>query len=105
MAPPQRTVGAAHFNPDILFMTWGDDREKRNLPQHDDLRASIVATFDLPKSDKYVYHANTSVTLTQVQEAINHGREAGLHAWYRDEEGNPVLMPNTTSIVTDVLTV
>ena len=83
-----RTTGAADFHPDILLLKWS--QSQKTLPLDKDFRNSIIKTFSLPQSDTYVYHAIASVTLSQVQEAIDHGGEAGLHAWYRDESGNTV---------------
>ncbi|KAL8947429.1 MAG: hypothetical protein Q9222_006287 [Ikaeria aurantiellina] len=85
-SPSAQTTGAARFNPDTFFDAWSENAPSL-LPQSDDLRSSIVAAFDLAKSDNYVYHAIASVTLAQVQEAIEHGGEHGLHAWYPDESG------------------
>ena len=84
-----RTTGAAFFDPDALFATWA---KEPTPPQNDDLRSSIITTFNLPSNDSYVYHAIASVTLSQVQEAVNHGSGVGLHAWYRDHEGKEVRM-------------
>lgn len=82
------TKGASQFEPDALFDAWS--KGQKSLPENDDLKSSIISTFNLPHNDSYVYHATASVTLSQVQEAINHGGQAGLHAWYPDEEGNPM---------------
>ena len=54
----------------------------------------MIATFNLPEDDNYVYHAIASVTLAQVQVAIDHGAVSGLHAWYFDREGRPVTTPS-----------
>ncbi|KAL9104571.1 MAG: hypothetical protein Q9163_000493 [Psora crenata] len=78
-------TGSSTFNPDTVFRQWSI--KPRPLPQNNDLRTSIIQTFSLPQNDQYTYHAIASVTLSQVQEAIDHGRQGGLHAWYRDEEG------------------
>ena len=83
-----RTQGASHFEPDALFEAWGKD--KKCMPQDDDLRSSIISVFNLPHNDSHVYHAVASVTLSQVQEAIKHGGQAGLHTWYLDDEGKAV---------------
>ena len=82
------TTGSSTFNPDELFTQWSS--RPCPLPRNNDLRSSIIRTFSLPENDDYTYHAIASVTLAQVQEAIYHGREAGLHAWYRDEDGRVV---------------
>ena len=83
-----RTKGSSNFEPDALFEAWRKDQ--KSLPENDDLKSSIISTFNLPHNDSYVYHATASVNLSQVQEAINHGSKAGLHAWYFDDEGRPV---------------
>ena len=90
------TIGAFQFEPDVIFESWKNGQ--KDLPKNDDLKSSIISTFDLPNNDGYIYHATASVTLSQVQEAINHGGKAGLHAWYLSEEGEPVsLSPVTTT--------
>ena len=83
-----RTKGSSHFDPDALFEAW--NTTQNSLPENDDLKSSIISTFNLPHNDSYVYHATASVTLSQAQEAIKHGNKAGLHAWYLDDEGKPV---------------
>jgi len=87
-----RTEGASSFEPDALFEAWANGQ--RTLPENNDLRSSIISTFKLPQNDNYVYHASASVTLAQVQAAINHGGGSGLRAWYLDAEGNPVILPH-----------
>lgn len=86
------TIGALYFNPDALFNSWGS--KQQTLPQENDLASSIKTTFNLPYNDTYVYHAIASVTLSQVQEAIDYGAAQGLHGWYFDEEGKPVRLPH-----------
>ena len=86
--PGPRTTGAKDFDPDALFRTWKDGQ--KSLPVNHNLRSSILATFNLPQNDKYIYHAIASVTLEQVQQAIEHGGENGLHAWYIDGNAQPV---------------
>ena len=87
--PKARTIGAAQFDPDEFFKAWAT--RPPTLSESEDLRSLIITAFDLPHNDSYVYHAIASVTLAQVQQAIRHGGEAGLHAWYLDEEGKPVI--------------
>ena len=60
------------------------------MPENDDFKSSIISIFELPDNDSYVYHATASVTLSQVQAAIDYGGKAGLHAWYLDDEGKSV---------------
>ena len=86
-----RTEGSSTFDPDAFFEAWNADH--KNLPENNDFRSSIITRFNLSHNDSYVYHATASVTLSQVQDAIRHGGKAGLHAWYLDEEGEPVRRP------------
>ncbi|KAL9598665.1 MAG: hypothetical protein Q9219_004334 [cf. Caloplaca sp. 3 TL-2023] len=90
--PRAQTTGSSHFDPDSFFDLWGNEA-KSLLPQGNDLRSSIIAAFDLAPSDNYVYHALASVTLGQVQEAIKHGGEHGLHNWYSDSSGAASNLP------------
>ena len=89
MAPQRlaRTIGSVEFVPDKFFETWGLSKP---IPNGHDMRSSIITAFDLSNNDHYVYHAIASVTLAQVQEAIDSGGKRGLHAWYLDNDGNAV---------------
>ena len=82
-----RTTGSADFDPDALFDSWSTTK---TLPEDHDLRSSIIASFNLPSNDHYVYHAIASVTLDDVQQAIAGGSQHGLHAWYVDDDGETV---------------
>ena len=84
-----RTKGSSHFEPDVLFEAWAPPQKA--LPEDNDFKSSIISTFNLPQNDSYVYHATASVTLSQVQGAVDHGGKSGLHAWYLNEEGVPVI--------------
>lgn len=93
------TEGSQSFVADALFEDWSYGHHL--LPENDDFRSSITKTFGLPEDDNYVYHAIASVSLAQVQHAIDvyknttkHGAESGLHAWYFDNEGEPVKSPH-----------
>ena len=86
-----RTTGSNDFHPDALFTKWS---ESPTLPIANDLRSSIIQTFSLAERDDFVYHAIASVTLADVQDAIDRGGAGGLHAWYRDEEGKSVSLPS-----------
>lgn len=97
----QRTEGSFFFGADALFVAWGNGRCP--LPQDNDFRSSIIKTFNLPEDDSYVYHAIASITLSQVQNAIIHGAESGLHAWYLDSEGRPVTSPHLQQGVADLM--
>lgn len=91
-SPPARTVKSASFDPAQFFDAWSG-RSLDLLPQDDDLRGSITKAFGLKDSDDYVYHAISSVTLAQVQHAVNcgAGQSGMLHAWYRDSDGKQVI--------------
>ncbi|KAL9064450.1 MAG: hypothetical protein Q9157_007828, partial [Trypethelium eluteriae] len=79
-----RTVGSSSFDPDAFLEAWKIGRI--GPPKDNDLRTAITEAFGLKENDDYVYHAIASVTLAQVQQAINAGGANGLHAWYRDEQ-------------------
>lgn len=85
-APPAVTAGSSRFRPDEFLDTW----DAKNVPQQHDLKSAIIQAFSLNATDDYVYHAIASVTLGQVQAAIDHGAANGMHAWYRDEAGDQV---------------
>ncbi|KAL8711479.1 MAG: hypothetical protein Q9220_004137 [cf. Caloplaca sp. 1 TL-2023] len=93
-SPSAQTTGSTHFSPEAFFDAWTASL----LPQNHDLRSSIITAFDLAKSDNYVYHAIASVTLAQVQEAVEHGGEHGLHAWYPEESGEASKLPPPTAV-------
>jgi hypothetical protein len=89
MFPPE---GLSISNPKKYFST----EEKRSLSfthlNNNDLRSAVIEAFDLPRNDSYVYHAIASVTLSQVQEAINAGTSHGLCNWYLDSENKLVCL-------------
>ena len=58
-----------------------------------DFRTAIAAAFHLPTSDHFVYHAIASVTLRQVQSAVDAGAANGLCDWYVDHNGKHVRKP------------
>lgn len=90
------TTGSSTFNPDTLFEEWAVN--KQSLLKDSDLRRSIITTFALSENDNYTYHAIASVTLSQVQDAINHGNSHDLHTWYRDDANDPVSFASSTPI-------
>ncbi|CAF9933663.1 MAG: hypothetical protein HETSPECPRED_008733 [Heterodermia speciosa] len=90
-----RTTGSANWAPDVFFETW---ESSKSLPKDDDLRTSITSAFNLSNRDSYVYHAIASVTLSEVQEAIENGNENGLHAWYLDAEGKAIPSPPQSDV-------
>lgn len=89
--PPEhrraRTDRSADFAPDTFFEQWA---LSDLLPKNNDFQSSITSAFNLSKHDTYVYRAITGVTLSQVQEAIAAGSHNRLHAWYLDDDGEPV---------------
>jgi hypothetical protein len=88
--PPQRkkphTTGSVAFDTDTFFEQWTSER----VPQDNNLQAAIIRNFNLKSTDDYVYHAIASVTLPQVQNAINHGASNGMHAWYLFDDAKQV---------------
>ncbi|KAI4170003.1 MAG: hypothetical protein LQ343_005252 [Gyalolechia ehrenbergii] len=90
--PCAQTTGSSGFHPDAFFEVW--DKEARSLlPQDNDLRYSIITAFNLAQSDNYVYHATASVTLAQVQKAIEHGGDHNFHNWYPEDSGQASALP------------
>ncbi|KAB8342776.1 hypothetical protein FH972_022374 [Carpinus fangiana] len=76
------------WDPKKFILEWEKDSGAIVKPLGDnDLETSIKKAFALKWSDSYVYHATASVTLHQVQIAINAGDKHGMHAWYVDDEG------------------
>lgn len=84
-----RTVGSTTFNPGGFFTACSDGTIPA-APESNDLRSWVIKSYGLKEDDDYVYHAMASVTLRQVQQAINAGGQNGLHAWYRDVDGKQV---------------
>jgi len=80
------TVGSSSFDPDRFFAQWDESGPARD----NDLKNFIIRAFGLKADDNYVYHAIASVTLDQVQIAVNAGGVNGMHVWYRDEKGEQV---------------
>ncbi len=82
------TVGSSTFIPDRFLEKWAIG--EFSAPQGNDLESAIKKVFGLNDDDQYVYHAIATVTLRQVQSAINQRDKHGLHAWYRDDAGQQV---------------
>jgi hypothetical protein len=98
LSPPVSTVGSRSFDPSLLFEDQSLlDKVHTHLNQND-LRAAIVAAFNLPEADDYIYHATASVTLAQVQNAVIAGPANGLHDWYIDLSANPTGHPPPADI-------
>lgn len=57
-----------------------------------DLRSAIITGFGLSSHDDYVYRAIASVTLSQVQGAVEAGTENGLCDWYPAVDGSSVCL-------------
>jgi len=89
-----QTEGSTTFDPDKYFEAWSND--EYTPPYDNDFRKFILRTFGLPlRDEEYVYKASSEVSLLQVQTYLEFGGQGGLHAWYKDEEGqtvSPVLL-------------
>jgi len=83
-----QTEGSTTFDPDKFFDAWS--REEITPPYDNDFRRFILKAFGLHPSDDYRYKATAVVTLLQAQTYIEFGAQGGLHAWYRDAEGQEV---------------
>jgi len=84
------SLGSASFDPDDFFTKWASGEISAPTTQDNDFRFAIIKAFNLKSTDDYAYHATASVTLAQVQAALNAGDKNGLLAWYIDSEGKPV---------------
>jgi hypothetical protein len=82
------TFGSTSFEPDLFIKQWNLDLVPKS--EGNDLNGCIQKAFGLKNTDDYVYHAIASVTLQQVQSAVNAGSRNGMHAWYKDGQGKPV---------------
>lgn len=80
------TVGTSNFDPDRLSTDGDLQARVHEVLAKNDLAEAIKVAFNLPKKDSYKYRATTTVTLDQVQSAVNAGPSNGLHAWYLKEE-------------------
>ena len=103
MPPKSRgpfNVGSAAFDPTLLLSSptalASALTHLSPFPTHPhgSLFAAIQSYFAIPPNDTYVYHAIVSVTLSQVQVAIDAGSANGLHDWYHDlSSGKPLPPP------------
>lgn len=82
------TVNAELFDPEALLERWAAC--ELTAPVGNDLQTAVKKCFGLKENDSYTYHAVMSVSLAQVQQAVNHGGKGGLHIWYLDQDGKPV---------------
>lgn len=86
--------GLSVSNPNSYFKDTSCATTALLYLEKNDLRSAIVEGFNLPENDSYVYHAIASVTLSQVQAAIEAGTTNGLCDWYVNEQGISVLLAN-----------
>ncbi|KAF2502781.1 hypothetical protein BU16DRAFT_521449 [Lophium mytilinum] len=97
--PPQAPYceGAKRpFDPNTLIRDW----HKHPSPEKGPFSSSITLIFGLSQEDKYVYNAGPAgVTLLQAQTALLAKGKNGLHAWYRDGEGNEIPPPIVDDVV------
>ncbi|KAM7191000.1 hypothetical protein V8F33_009117 [Rhypophila sp. PSN 637] len=80
-------VGSPAFRPSHSLKDRGrHDAVMLALRTNNDLETAIKTWFSIPEEDDYVYYANTSVKLSQVQQILGQGGAKGLHSWYWGEE-------------------
>lgn len=96
--PTAGTVGSTTFDPKQLFIDESLKSQVRSLLDKNDFQSAVHVAFQLSESDDYIYHATASVTLAQVQNAVNAGSKNGLHDWYIDDDGKPNGHPPPTDI-------
>lgn len=92
------TVGGPGFDPEQLFDNSALFEKIHGYLRSNDLHSAVQAAFSIPSTDKYVYHANASVTLPQVQTAVHAGPTHGLHDWYLDAQNHPIEHPSTADV-------
>jgi hypothetical protein len=97
-SPPAATVGSKKFDPVHLFEDKGLLDSARAHLLKNDFRSAIITAFQLPEGDHYEYHATATVTLSQVQAAVDAGSAHGLHNWYLDGESQPIGHPPESDI-------
>lgn len=95
--PKQGCVGSPTFDPAQQVRDEGAREEALAHLRKDELQDAVRSWFKLPATDKYVYHAITSVQLAQVQEVVKRGRANGLHDWYRNDAGEAVSISGNAS--------
>ena len=83
-----QTEGSTNFDPLQFFDAWS--KEEINAPYDNNFRKFIIKAFGLSARDDYVYKATAEVTLLHAQTYLEFGAQGGLHAWYRDAEGQAV---------------
>ncbi|WPG97306.1 Hypothetical protein R9X50_00008000 [Acrodontium crateriforme] len=95
---PQKpqTEDSTTFSPDVFFDRWA--REDLTPPWNNDFRMFVLKAFGLPLDDDYEYVAVAQVTLLQAQTYVEFGGQGGLHAWYRDENGEVLPSPSAADI-------
>ncbi len=96
--PTASTVGSKTFQPNQLFEDTALIESVHSHLNKNEFHAAIAAAFGLQKNDGYTYHATASVTLAQVQVAINAGASHRLHDWYIDETSQSHGHPPTSDI-------
>ena len=92
-ASPKHTMppmGIATSNPHSYFKDASLITASFSQLDKNDLGSAIIKGFNLPEDDSYIYHAIASVTLSQVQAAIDAGTAHGLCDWYLDLNGTSV---------------
>ena len=84
-------AGISISNPHSYFKDESHTSDAISKLYGNDFRSAIIQSFNLSEDDSYVYHAIASVTLSEVQAALEAGTANGLCDWYLDERGATVL--------------
>ncbi|EME47098.1 hypothetical protein DOTSEDRAFT_50577 [Dothistroma septosporum NZE10] len=92
-----QTEGSSTFEPSAFFESWSKEEAQPFLYQND-FRKFIIKAFGLILRDDYPYKATAEVTLLQAQTYIEFGGQNGLHAWYRDAEGQARPSPTASDV-------
>ena len=86
--------GTPSSNPRNYFFESNCYAKVLDSLSRNDLRSAIITGFGLSSHDDYVYHAIASVSLSQVQGAVEAGTENGLCDWYPAADGSTVCLIN-----------
>lgn len=89
MAGQPSCVGAPGFDPAARVRDPDARAQAVALLRENDFAGAVKAYFGLPTEDTYIYHAMTSVSLSQVQHVVSLGGANGLHAWYAPRTAAP----------------
>ena len=90
-------ASTASSNPNKYFSAASALETSKARLEEDNFRDAVITGFGLEQDDSFVYHAIASVTLEQVQSAVDAGTAHGLCDWYLDGDGKVVCILRLTT--------